>query len=196
MTTRTTRRALLVAAALVIAVATPARAQVTGIEVGTSLISLMVNWGDHSQTTTFGIPSGGFGIVNPGVYVSVFAGSHIAIEPQIGLVFISTGGHSAHTLNVAGRLDYFLKGSGESSPFVKAAPGEFTRPRRAGHAQEPYDPRGFSLTCEKGCAWKALRFCRSRNGLSFHGTRVLLAPPSLPRKSSSVDTQDRPLMDS
>ena len=124
MKTRTTRRALLVAAALVIAVATPARAQGTGMEIGTSLVGLAVNWGDHTQTsTTLGIPSAGFGLVNPGVYVSVFAGSHIAVEPQIGLVFRSAGGHSAHALTVAGQVDYLLKGSRASSPYVFGSAG-------------------------------------------------------------------------
>ena len=72
-----TTTALLAAAALTIAIATPARAQGTGIELGTSLMGVTVNWGENNTTTTtFGIPSGGFGLVNPGVYLSVFSLIH------------------------------------------------------------------------------------------------------------------------
>lgn len=117
-----TVKILLVAAALVVALAAPARAQVSALEVGTSLMSLMIHTND-STTTTFGLPSGGFGIVNPGLYLSLFMGPRLAIEPQIGLIVASGGGHSTHILNLAGQVDYFLKDSGVSSPFVFGSVG-------------------------------------------------------------------------
>jgi hypothetical protein len=111
-----------VAAVLVTAPAAPARAQVSGLELGTSLVSLMINTND-STTTTFGVPSGGFGIVNPGAYLSVFVGPRIAVEPQIGLLLMSGGGHSAHALNLAGQVDYFFNGSDLNSPYAFGSVG-------------------------------------------------------------------------
>lgn len=113
----TTVRGLLVAVALVILFVPAAHAQIAGVEVGTSVTSLMIGLGDQS-TTTFGMPSGGFGVINPGLYASLFLTPRIAIEPQIGLIVTSGNGNSAHVLNLAGQADYFLKGTGGNSPFV------------------------------------------------------------------------------
>ncbi len=114
---RIAQKAFVAAAALVVLVAAPARAQ-SGVEVGTSLVSLMVNWDQIHTTTTFGIPSAGLATLSPGLYVSLFAGKHLAIEPQIGLIVISSRGNSEHFLNFAGQADYFLRNSETSSPFV------------------------------------------------------------------------------
>ncbi len=122
MKTARTVRVLLAAAALVVAVAAPARAQVSAIEVGTSVMSLIIHTND-TTTTTFGVPSAGFGIVNPGLYVSAFVGPRLAIEPQMGLLLTSGGGNSAHVLNLAGQVDYFLKSSDVASPFVFGSVG-------------------------------------------------------------------------
>ncbi len=119
---RTGFRVLLVTVALLAVVAAPARAQVRGVEIGTSLMSLTINT-DDTTATTFGVPSGGFGIVNPGLYMSVFMGPRFAIEPQIGLVLATSGGFSTHVLNLAGQADYFFKGSRASSPFVFGSVG-------------------------------------------------------------------------
>ncbi len=119
-------RALVGAAVLVIAFAPPARAQVAEVEVGASLLNFSINWGGNStsKTTTLGIPGGtGFNIGNPGLYGSVFFGSKVAVEPQLGLIVISSGGTTQHFLSVAGQVDYFLNGSRDNSPFVFGSVG-------------------------------------------------------------------------
>ena len=91
------------------------------VELGTSLVSATVildnNGGDNM--TVIGVPSGGvFSLFNPSVYVSVFVHPHIAIEPQIGLVFLTSGGESEHVLNAAVQFDYFIKNTSVRSPYV------------------------------------------------------------------------------
>lgn len=69
------------------------------------------------------VPSGGFGILNPGMYGSLFVGTRMAIEPQIGLMLAWVGGESVHFLNVVGQFDYFIRGTGERSLRLFAAGG-------------------------------------------------------------------------
>jgi len=101
---------------LLTAVATPAMAQ---IEVGASLVNvafLKPSFGD--TTSTIGIPSSPFGILQPGVYFSAALTPKIAAEGNLGLALISGGGDSFHLLNLGGQVDYFTKGSKETSPYV------------------------------------------------------------------------------
>jgi hypothetical protein len=91
-------------------------------EVGGSLASLMIGLGDNNETV-FGIPSATFGLSSPGVYASFFTNPHFAIEPQLGLIVASSGGHSSHVLSAAAQVDYFLNGLTESSLYGLAAAG-------------------------------------------------------------------------
>jgi hypothetical protein len=115
-------RTLLIAGVLVGLTATPARANGPKVELGTSLASVIVTVTGGSSVT-FGVPSGGFGIVNPGLYISIFTGPHVSIEPQVGLIAVSGGGASAHVLNMAGQLNYFLRDAKGSSPYVFGSMG-------------------------------------------------------------------------
>jgi hypothetical protein len=115
MATRRFASALCLAAAL-IAAASTAHAQPSA-EVGGSLMSVTFGLGDE-DVTTFGVPSGGFGILNPGVYASFFLGSHAAVEPQIGFVWTSAYDESHHLLNFAGQFDYFVGGTEVPSPYL------------------------------------------------------------------------------
>ena len=103
----------------------PAAAQDTGrVEVGASLVNLMIVFpeqGDHS--VLFGIPSGSYGLLSPSVYAAIFVTPRFAIEPQAGLLLVSSGGNTNHVVNIAGQVDYFLDGSAVSSPYVFGAVG-------------------------------------------------------------------------
>ena len=110
-------KVLLVASALLLGTALPARAQDKGVEIGTSLASLMVGFGNGNSGTVLGIPSGGFGIMNPGLYASVFVAPKFAIEPQLGLIVVSGDGESAHLANFGVQADYFTRGTRASSPY-------------------------------------------------------------------------------
>jgi hypothetical protein len=92
------------------------------VEVGASLASVTAGLGDNAGAT-FGVPSSGFGLFNPGVYVSILAGSHVAIEPQVGLILDLSAGESQHILNVTGQIDYFVRPASERSPYLFAAVG-------------------------------------------------------------------------
>jgi hypothetical protein len=106
---------------LVAATASYSQAQ-PKLEVGASLASAIVGTGDNGGST-FGIPSAGFGLINPGAYASVFVGSHFAVEPQIGFMWFSGDGDSGHFLNFTGQADYFVSGISQPSPFVFVAAG-------------------------------------------------------------------------
>jgi len=114
-------RIALVAGAILVATASLARAQARA-EVGASLVSGTIGFGDD-LVSTIGVPSGGLGVLSPGVYASFFLGRHLAVEPQLGLVWISLDGDSAYLLNVVGQFDYFVRGTGGSSPYVFGAAG-------------------------------------------------------------------------
>ena len=104
----------------VLAVAYPAAAQDTGrVEVGASLVNLMIVFPEQGdKSVLFGIPSGSYGLLSPSVYAAIFATPRVAIEPQAGLLLVSTGGTTNHVVNIAGQVDYFLNGSAVSSPYA------------------------------------------------------------------------------
>ena len=110
------------AVALALAFAPSVSAQ-PRFEVGGSLASLMVGLDDDNDGKAFGIPSAGVGLVNPRVYGSFFLGDKAAIEPQIGLSWVSSDGESMHVLAAAAQFDLFLKGTTVTSPYVFAAGG-------------------------------------------------------------------------
>lgn len=121
MKTLRTRNPLLGVVFVALTAAT-AHAQRPTAELGASLAGVTIGLGDN-RGSTFGIPSSGFGILSPGVYVSIFAGPNVAVEPQIGFLWASSGGHSEHLLNFVGQVDYFFSGTDVSSPYVFGAAG-------------------------------------------------------------------------
>jgi hypothetical protein len=108
---------LFIGVALIALTASPARAQNPKVEIGTSLASATIGLGDIDQST-LGVPSAGFNLLSPTVYASIFVGSRLAIEPQLGLVWATSHGDSFHFLNVAGQVDYFIRGTNTDSPYV------------------------------------------------------------------------------
>jgi hypothetical protein len=110
-------------AAVIVSMPSVAAAQ-PQFEVGANLTSVTVGLGDN-DTTVWGVPSSSFGLLNPGVYGSIFVGPYVAVEPQLGLIWASTNGDSSHVLNFTGQLDYFLAGTEGSSPYVFGALGVF-----------------------------------------------------------------------
>lgn len=122
MTIGSSVRSLGIAAAFILSIAPAARAQDPKLEIGTTMTSLTVGLGDN-DITTIGVPSSGFGLLNPGVYGTVYLGPFIAVEPQLGLIWASSDGDSEHLLNFSGQVDYFLMGAGVSSPYVFASAG-------------------------------------------------------------------------
>jgi opacity protein-like surface antigen len=122
MTTTNLVRCLGTAAALVIGVAPAAVAADPKVEIGTTMSTVTVGLGDN-EGTIVGIPAGGFGLMNSGVYASIFVGPFVAVEPQVGLVWVSSDGDSHHLANVTGQVDFFPMGSARSSPYVFGAVG-------------------------------------------------------------------------
>jgi hypothetical protein len=127
---------LFLAAALMVAAST-ANAQPTA-EIGASLMSVTFGLNDEGGTA-FGVPSGVFGVLNPGVYASFFLGSHAAVEPQVGFIWASSDGESQHLLNFAGQFDYFFSGTDVPSPYVFGTAGLVDISR------EDYTPKSFGF---------------------------------------------------
>lgn len=113
---------LATAAAMVLGLASVAGATDPKVEIGTTLSTVTVGLGDN-EGTILGIPTGGLGLMNSGVYASIFVGPFFAVEPQLGLIWTSSGGHSNHFANVTGQVDFFPMGTARSSPYVFGAVG-------------------------------------------------------------------------
>ena len=100
-----------------------ARAQTPKVEIGASLASAVVALGESDGGTVFGIPSGGFGLTNPGVYASFFVLPRLAIEPQVGLVVASFDGDTSHLVNAVGQASFFLSDVGRPAAYVLGSAG-------------------------------------------------------------------------
>lgn len=98
-------------------------AQTPKVEIGASLASAVVGVGENNGGTVFGIPSGGFGLTNPGVYASFFVLPRLAIEPQLGLVVASFDGDTSHLVNVVGQVSYFLSDTARPAAYVLGSAG-------------------------------------------------------------------------
>lgn len=121
MRARTSLVALMIGGSVILASRTAVAAE-PRVEIGAALVSAAIGTGDN-DVTMFGLPSSGIGFINPEVYVSFFVGPYVAIEPQVGLQWVSSGGHSEHIANVTGQIDYFVLGSGRPSLYVFASGG-------------------------------------------------------------------------
>jgi hypothetical protein len=75
------------------------------------------------KSVLFGVPSGGVSLLSPSVYAAIFVAPRFAIEPQVGLLVISSGGRTSHVANIAGQVDYFVNGAAVTSPYVFGAVG-------------------------------------------------------------------------
>jgi hypothetical protein len=119
---RALRTAILVAIACLPA---SAFAQTPRVELGASLANAIIGIDDDDTGTVFGVPSGGFGLMNPGVYGSFFVLPRLALEPQIGLVVASFGGETSHLVNVAGQVNYFFSDTSRAAMYVLGSAGVF-----------------------------------------------------------------------
>jgi hypothetical protein len=118
------RRTLRVGMWLIAAcVPSAAYAQTAKVEIGASLASAVVGVGDNDSGTVFGVPSGGFGLTNPGVYASFFVLPRLALEPQLGLVVASFDGETNHLLNAVGQVSYFLSDAARPAAYVLGSAG-------------------------------------------------------------------------
>lgn len=122
MTIANVGRVLALGALLTVSAASLAAAQEPRIEVGASMMNVTVGLGDN-DTTLVGIPSGGLGLLNPGVYASIFVSPFFSVEPQVGLLVVNDDGDTEHLANLSAQFNYFLRGAREGSPYVFGAAG-------------------------------------------------------------------------
>lgn len=122
MTIRTLIRSAGLLTALSLLTASTASAQ-PRVEIGTSLAGAFIGLGDENDVTTVGVPSAGFGLVDSGVYASLFIGTRFAIEPRIGAVWFSADGESEHFVNISGQANYYVSGIEQPSLFLFGAAG-------------------------------------------------------------------------
>lgn len=92
------------------------------VEVGGTLASVMVSL-EGENTTIVGVPSASFGLFNPGVYASLFVGSYVSVEPQVGFLWVSSEGESEHLLSAAAQFNYFFAGTTRPSPYAFVSGG-------------------------------------------------------------------------
>lgn len=102
---------------------TAAQAAEPKVELGASVIGATIGLDDDNKVKSIGVPSGGFGVVNPGVYAALFVAPRVAIEPQLGFIWVSNDGSSEHILNFVAQGDVFLGDTAKSAPYVFGAVG-------------------------------------------------------------------------
>jgi len=107
------------------------------VELGAPLVSSVFALEDE-EVTVIGIPSAGFGLLSQGVYASLFIGTRLAVEPQIGFNWMSFEGDSEHFLSLAAQVTYFVQGTERRSPYVFAAAGILEA------SGQEYTPKAFS----------------------------------------------------
>lgn len=107
---------------LVAASAPAARAADPKIEIGASLFNATIGLKDNGVSTV-GIPASGVGVLSPGVYAAMFLGPRIAVEPQLGYVWVSSGGSALHIVNFAAQIDYFLRSAATNAAYVFGTTG-------------------------------------------------------------------------
>lgn len=112
---------LCLSAVLCVIAPSVARAQ-QRVEVGASLLNATFIVNDE-KATLIGVPSSPFEIINPGLYVSFFLGERVSIEPQIGAIVVSANDDTNHLLNAAMQVNFFLKESTGSAPYLFASAG-------------------------------------------------------------------------
>jgi hypothetical protein len=123
MTLLRTVKIVALSSALLGASALPAAGQ--GLEIGASLANVSVHFGaDDDTMVSLGVGSTFLlGGINPGVYASFFLGPKVAIESQLGLIWMSMNSRSQHLLNVGAQVDYFLSPLAQRSAYVFGAYG-------------------------------------------------------------------------
>jgi hypothetical protein len=119
---RLATRLPVLAVLFVAATATAARAADPKVEVGASLFNATIGLNDNGVSTV-GIPASGVGVLSPGVYAALFVGPRISVEPQLGYVWVSSGGSSLHIVNVAAQVDYFLRSAATNAAYVFGTTG-------------------------------------------------------------------------
>lgn len=105
-------------ASAVIITAMPRSAAAQTCELGTTLFSVtkIVN-----GATFVGAPSSTMGVINPSLFASFRVHPNLAIEPQIGFMYLNDSGSSDHVVNYGGQFDYFVLGHKQASPYIFAA---------------------------------------------------------------------------
>ena len=99
-----------------------ARAAEPKVEIGAGLFGVSVAFHDDVRTV-IATGSSSFPLLQPTVYASLFLGRHVAIEPRVGFWWTATSGRRNHLFTVTGQLDYFIRGTAASSPYVFGAVG-------------------------------------------------------------------------
>lgn len=86
-------------------------------EIGVGLAGFSVISQGDDTTTVVGVPNGGL-FSTPAVYGSFFVTPKLALEPQLGLLYLSGGEGSAHSATLTGQANYFFKGRQTPSPYL------------------------------------------------------------------------------
>lgn len=99
-------------------------------EVGVGIVGLSVYSQEGETITVLGAPNGT--VFTPAaVYASFFVTPRLALEPQLGVVYVSGDDESFHIATFAGQVGYFFKGKERPSPYVFGR-GSFTNAGGAG----------------------------------------------------------------
>ena len=93
-------------------------------EVGVGIVGLSVFSQEGETITMLGVPNTTF-FAPAVVYASFFVTPKLALEPQLGFLYVSEDDDSYHIATFAGQVDYFFKGKERPSPYVFGR-GSFT----------------------------------------------------------------------
>jgi hypothetical protein len=93
-------------------------------EIGVGIVGLSVYSQEGETITVLGAPNTTF-VAPASVYASFFVTPRLALEPQLGVLYVSQDGESYHIATFAGQVGYFFKGRERPSPYVFGR-GSFT----------------------------------------------------------------------
>ncbi len=94
------RGGLLCATVLIATSASQVQAAEPTMELGAGLVATTITLGEHGSTS-LAVPSSVFGSLNPGLYVTFFPAARIRVEPQLGLVVLSSSREARTTCSTS-----------------------------------------------------------------------------------------------
>lgn len=129
------RAAVLLFATCSAPVAANVQAQAASAEIGTALGVTILSQSGTSMTDV-GVPAGGGPLAQPSIYATIFTSPSVMLEPQVSVVFISSGGRTTTAFDLGVQLGYLTTPAERNSAYVAANAAWQTFSTGGGYSQK------------------------------------------------------------